>query len=400
MSTTDFNNNDAATAAENENNILPDDITGQSSSIELATANDETSILLDRVSRIEHDLTSAKNEIQASIPLISQSFTQIKKLTKDNKIATLVTMSPGIDFNTPDAGKYARYYLYYKHALLKMEASDGRNYPIIFGCFERLDETGFDAIDEETVAEFTTVVLQSIKSAGGKQKLLNSMGAIYTPSIFSLFEHIRSYHCGTRDIPLNFQDAFGTIKYGVNYNNVGAVKMFLSYADCIALFHPVKNPLTEGQKVETFIKNMDGSFKNKLLSYLFKRQLIESDDPFHITSSINDLDQLLQFISQYESSVNFGTKTKHLSSFTIDQSIRISNAADVVHTVKTKAQSSPSADPKPAETEPAGSSIPPTPSSSSNQGKSTGRTPGKMRSFKIRLQSNTVDSNDIDARPN
>ena len=149
--------------------------------------------------------------------------------------------------------------------------------------------------------------------------------------MFEILEQMRSYHCGSRSIFLNFTDAFRVMKYGVNYDNVGAVKMLLSYIDCLSLFYPVKNYLSEKQKIDKFVANMDPNFREKLMSYLFKSKIVLTENIFTVSNDVCTFSELLEFIVQCENSINKELKSKHLlSNINIDQSIRISNATTVL----------------------------------------------------------------------
>ncbi|GMM47395.1 hypothetical protein DAPK24_039700 [Pichia kluyveri] len=243
------------------------------------------------------------------------------QLFKDTKIKLLFGMSPGIDFSFPDSGNFARYYLYFKQTLIKMDNS--KNYAKVFQAFEKNDEDAYNKIDNNTLNEFTVIMLNSFKTAVGRRNFVNSVGVDYSGTMFAILEKMRYYHCGSRKTFLDVTDAFGVIKYGFNYNNVNAVKLLLSYIDCLSLFHPVKNSLSEEQKIDKFLAKMDPTFRGKLISYLFYSEVISTEDVFTVSKDVSTFSELLEFISQYENSVNQELKCKRLSNINIDQSITV-----------------------------------------------------------------------------
>lgn len=270
------------------------------------------------------------DDVSQIFPTYISGYTSSIQLDIDTNIDLLIDMSPGIIFSRPDFGSFARYYLYFKQALIKMDKTDGKDYAKVFQAFERHDKDAYNKIDDNTLDEFTAIMFNSFKKAAGRKKFLNSFCVDYFHSMFEILEQMRYYHCGSRSDFLDFTDVFCVVKYGINYNNVSAVKLLLSYIDCLSLFHPVENYLSEKQKIDKFLAKMNRNFRRKLISYLFYSGIIKTEDMHTVSKDVSTFSELLEFIVQYENSVDKELKSKHLSNINIDQNIRISNAATVL----------------------------------------------------------------------
>ena len=79
-------------------------------------------------------------------------------------------MSPGIDLSTPDSGMFARYYLYFKQALIKMDKTDSKDYAKVFQAFEKHDKDAYNKIDDNILDEFTAIMFNSFKKSAGRKK--------------------------------------------------------------------------------------------------------------------------------------------------------------------------------------------------------------------------------------
>ena len=78
---------------------------------------------------------------------------------------------------------------------------------------------------------------------------------------------------------------------------------------------------------------MDPNFRRKLISYLFKSKIIKTEDMLTVSKYVITFSELLEFIVQYENSVDKELKSKHLSNINIDQSIRLFKVAENINRV-------------------------------------------------------------------
>jgi hypothetical protein len=188
------------------------------------------------------------------------------KLGKNTAITQLVTLAPTIEFDKPNVAQFARFYLYWKTELSTLD-THGEALKSCFEIFEKHDVDQMKEVDADTLAILVMAIHLSTKDSPGKGKLFYELGYVNTPPIFGLLEEIHSFHCGARSYPVSVERVINVIKYGSTYDNIGAVRIHLSFLECVKLFHPVKDDIPESKKVSNFLENMSEKYKAGFLDF-------------------------------------------------------------------------------------------------------------------------------------
>jgi hypothetical protein len=188
------------------------------------------------------------------------------KLGKNTAVNQLVTLAPTIEFAKPNVAQFARFYTYWKTELSALD-THGEALKSCFEIFEKHDVDQMKEVDADTLAILVMAIHLSTKDSPGKGKLFYELGYVNTPPIFGLLEEIHSFHCGARSYPVSVERVINVIKYGSTYDNIGAVRIHLSFLECVKLFHPVKDDIPESKKVSNFLENMSEKYKAGFLDF-------------------------------------------------------------------------------------------------------------------------------------
>ena len=256
------------------------------------------------------------------IPLLKDCCDNANELRKTRAISDIVGMAPAIDFNKSDTFVFAKVYIFVKSELVKLNSRYAGNFSLIFGYFEKGSPEEFESCRQDALGLLSKVILSIIKDAPGKNKLLGEIGYLSTPPLYALLEKIRSFHCGSRKVPFAFEDSISHIKYGNNYDNVGAVKLYFNVVETLSLFHHIRGKLSDAKQAEILLLNMDPIFKAKFLSFQVKSNFIKSEtgDYFSVFDSVG---LLLNKLEEYEEESNFTTNVNNLAQVFIDKGTRL-----------------------------------------------------------------------------
>ena len=238
------------------------------------------------------------------LPLLKDCCDNSNELRKTRAVTEIVGMAPVIDFNKSDTFVFAKVYIFVKSELVKLDPRYAGNFTLIFGYFEKGSPEEFEGCRQDALSLLSKVILLIIKDAPGKNKLLGEIGYLSTPPLYALLEKIRSFHCGSRKVPFAFEDSISHIKYGNNYDNVGAVKLYFNVVETLSLFHHIRGNLSDAKQAEILLLNMDPTFKAKFLSFQVKSNFIKSETGDYF-SVFNSVGLLLNKLEEYEDESNF-----------------------------------------------------------------------------------------------
>jgi hypothetical protein len=260
-----------------------------------------------------------------------------------------------------------------------------------FEIFEKHDVDQMKEVDADTLAILAKAIHLSTKDSPGKGKLFYELGYVNTPPIFGLLEEIHSFHCGARSYPVSVERVINVIKYGSTYDNIGAVRIHLSFLECVKLFHPVKDDIPESKKASNFLENMSEKYKAGFLDFLIKTKVIKTVSDY--ASKFDNIEQVLSSINDYEVEEEFTDRINFLSTFAIDKALRISRESTslsrrVTSTTSTMASTS-SPPPPPGNGKPAGRAKGGRPFSKSSK-------PNTVSLSHLTVDSTMIASNSID----